>query len=110
MRGSRGERVQRTKQRRRGWRSAPVFASTMQVRGKNRLSARGIRLHPGQLPDEATWEDVCYCPREGYKVASVSSATRQVLITVSYCPREGYKVASSIDSDKPDREMVLLSP
>ena len=49
VRGSRAERVQWTKQRRHGWRSAPVFASTIQVRRKNRLSARGIRLHPKKL-------------------------------------------------------------
>src|SRR5699024_2458566 len=39
--GNRAERVQWTKQRRRGWRSAPVFARALAARGENRLSARG---------------------------------------------------------------------
>ena len=35
-----------------------------------------------------------YCPREGYKVASIAQIVQLVEASSSYCPREGYKVAS----------------
>ncbi len=36
----------------------------------------------------------CYCPREGYKVASSITLMISFAMLTSYCPREGYKVAS----------------
>ena len=36
----------------------------------------------------------CYCPREGYKVASLTPV-QVALSAAGYCPREGYKVASA---------------
>ena len=48
-RGSRAERVQWTKQRRRGWRSAPVFASAH--RGAPQKSAKRKRGQGGRISD-----------------------------------------------------------
>ena len=51
-----------------------------------------------------------YCPREGYKVASPWSRLWTMKILRSYCPREGYKVASFPNKGRKVLRIWLLSP
>ena len=53
---------------------------------------RGIRLH--LFTPKVEISQHCYCPREGYKVASLTPV-QVALSAAGYCPREGYKVASA---------------
>ena len=66
-RGSRAKRVQWTKQRRRGWRSAPVFASAH--RGAPRKSAKRKRARGKEFLS-------CAAGRNGFPLERVAKATR----------------------------------
>ena len=50
-----------------------------------------------------------YCPREGYKVASVAYSNSGSKV-IRYCPREGYKVASMPILHSICEAGALLSP
>ena len=58
---------------------------------------RGIRLH--LFTPKVEISQHCYCPREGYKVASLTPV-QVALSAAGYCPREGYKVASALGVDE----------
>ena len=74
------------------------------------VPVRGIRLHLTSATHLMSL--LSYCPREGYKVASLQFATsiRREPARERYCPREGYKVASWDSSIYGLRDVQLLSP
>src|SRR5699024_8786680 len=87
--GSRAERVQWTKQRRRGWRSAPFFASTR--RGAPQKSAKRKRHERRPLPVAETgsreWRSApFFCKRPPWRAAKIGKAQEGAPINRRRCP------------------------